>query len=656
MRNVFLVCVFVLSVISQSMWSQNADEILLTIDKEKITKDEFVRIYQKNNSRTAIDNKSVDEYLDLFINFKLKVIEAQNKGMDTAQAFVRELSGYRKQLVKPYLVDSAVDEQLMKEAFERMQFDIRASHILIAVSKDATPKDTLDAYNKILKIRERILKGEKFETLAIENSEDPSAKTNSGDLGYFTVFQMVYPFESAAYSTEVGNLTMPVRTRFGYHLIKITDKRKAQGQVKVAHIMIAVPKDADELKQKEAESKIKDIYSKIQAGGNFEELAKENSDDKGSAKNGGELPWFGTGRMVPEFESVSFSLKNNGDISEPLKTSFGWHIIKRVDKKEMETYEEKRNEIKNKISKDARADKSKNAVIEKLKKEYNFKTDLKKLADFYKVVDTSVFSGNWDIQKAAKLTGELASFADVKIKQQDFAQYIVKEKRKRAPVEIQVYIDELYQQYINNEIITYEENNLENKYSDFKYLIKEYHDGILLFELTDQMVWSKAVKDTTGLENFYKKDPNKYMWGKRVDGAILKYKNEEVKKSVDKLMLKKAKKPFTLSEILAELNKTDSTNLIIIEEKKFSEGDNDMIDKLFFKGSAFGEDKNYYTEEINNLIFVVIQRMEPQAKTLAESKGLVTADYQAFLEAEWLKELRNKYKIEVNKEVLNKMK
>lgn len=655
-KTIFIVSLMLLGSLNFFAQDKN-EEILLTIDDQKVTKNEFERIYNKNNNKNnVIDNKSVEEYLDLFINFKLKVIEAEHLGLDTTSAFIKELEGYRKQLIKPYFTDPAVDEKLIKEAYDRMQYDIRASHILIQIDKDASPKDTLKAYNEMLTIRNRILQGEDFAKVAKETSKDPSVETNGGDLGYFTVFQMVYPFECAAFNTKVGEISMPVRTRFGYHIIKVADKRKAQGQVKVAHIMVSVPKDSNEEKQKAAEAKINEIYNKIQSGEDFAELAKQISDDKGSAKSGGELPWFGTGKMVPEFEIASFALKNKGDVSKPVKTSFGWHIIKLIDKKEMEDIETLKNEIKNKISKDARAEKSREAVIESLKKEYKYSFNQKSLSDFYKVVDNTVFEGKWELEKAKGLNKPLFTIADKTYSQQDFAEYIANNKRKRKEASINSVVNEIFNTYADEMVIAYEESQLENKYMDFKYLMKEYHDGILLFELTDQMVWSKAVKDSAGLQEFYDKNKNNYMWGDRYDAAIFKYKNDDAKKLAEKYLNSMEKKNYTFDNVLEMTNKKDSANLVLVESKKYSKGDNNDIDNMLFNSETPDNSSKIKFVENTSQIIYVKDKIAPEPKKLNEARGLVTADYQTFLEKKWIEELRNKYKVSVNKEILSTVK
>ena len=325
MKQLQILLVFFLAALSVTA---QKDKVILTIAGEPVYKSEFEYIFKKNNDDTLITREDLDEYMELFINYKLKVREAEDLGMDTTKAFRRELNSYRNQLAAPYLTDKEVTEELIKEAYERMKEEVRASHILIRVDEDADPEDTLAAYQEIMNIRNQIENGSDFEKTARLLSNDPSVKTNSGDLGYFTVFQMVYPFETVAYNTPVGELSMPVRSRFGYHLIKITDRRPARGQVQVAHIIIVSNDKMKPEQQENAKKKIDEIYNNILEGADFGEMARKYSDDKTSASKGGVLPPFGPGKMIVEFENEVYKLKTPGDISEPFKTQYGWHMIK----------------------------------------------------------------------------------------------------------------------------------------------------------------------------------------------------------------------------------------------------------------------------------------------------------------------------------------
>lgn len=623
---------------------ENNSEILLKIDNKEITKSEFERIYKKNNNENTLDKKSLEEYLDLFINFKLKVLEAENLGLDTTKAFKKELKGYRNQLAKPYLTDKNVNEALLKEAYDRMLYDINASHILFTLESDASPEDTLRIYNKIIDLRNRILNGEKFGKIARKHSQDPSAKSNGGNLGFFTAFQMVYPFESVTYNTKVNEVSMPCRTKFGYHIIKVHEKRDAQGEIKVAHIMVATPNSSTPENVAKAKDKISTIFDKLKAGEEFSLLAKESSDDKGSAKKGGELPWFGTGRMVPEFEKAAFALINKGDISEPIKTNFGWHIIKLVDKKGIIPYEDLKAELKNKISRDERANKGRKAIIARLKSEYNYKEYKKNINPLYALIDTSVYTMEWSAEKAKNLNKTLFAFADNKFTQYDFAKYLAS-KRVRMNMSLNKAVDFYYNVFINETIIKYEESRLEEKYPEFMFLMKEYHDGILLFELTDKMVWSKAIKDSIGLESFHKQNKDNYMWGERAEATIFHCANEKVKAATQKLIAKKEKKGYSNEDILNIINKKNENNLKT-ETEIYSKGDNDLADFYVWKEGEVKEDNTIFT----------YKKLAPMPKSLKEARGLITADYQSHLEEKWILELKNKYKVTVNKDVLTHIK
>lgn len=648
--NVLFATLLSCSIISNAQTA--TDPVLMTVAGKNITKSEFEAIYHKNNTKNAAsDAKSLEDYLQLFINFKLKVKEAEELGLDTVTAFKNELEGYRKQLAAPYLTDNEVNDKLLKEAYDRMKKDVKASHILIKCDATALPKDTLIAYNKAIAARNRILKGEDFAKVAKELSEDPSAKDNGGDLGYFTSMQMVYAFESAAFNAELNKVTMPIRTRFGYHIILKTEERANQGQITVAHIMVKTPqKDANvkDTSKVDPKAKIDELYAKVKAGANFAEMAQQYSDDKGSAKKGGELPMFGTGRMVIEFEKAAFALKNDGDISAPVQTQYGWHIIKRISKKEIGTFDELKPELKGKIGKDSRSQNGKESMIAKIKKQYNFKENLLLRNEFVKVMDTTYFEAKWKSASAAKLTKDgLFTLGEKSYSQKDFAVYLENHQSKRAKTDYTILVNDMYKEFVNESALAYEEGKLAAKYPEFKALLQEYRDGILLFDLTDKNVWSMAVKDTSGLKDFYEKNKDKYMWETRAEATVYKCANEKVAEEVRKMLKDKAKKKYTNDDILKAINKDSQLNLNI-ESGKYSKGDNEIVDKFEWKK---GLSANATMDK--QVVFVDFETiLPPQNKTIPEAKGLITADYQNFLEKQWIASLRSKYKFTVNQEVL----
>jgi len=635
-------------VMSSSMAQKNDQAVLMTIGGNNVTVSEFENVYHKNNSKeTAKDAKSLNEYIDLFVNFKLKVKEAEELGLDTAKAFKDELAGYRKQLAQPYLTDKNVNEQLLTETYNRLKMDVHAAHILIKVNENALPKDTLEAYNKIMKIRARILKGEDFSKVAAEKgiSDDPSAIENGGDLGYFTALQMVYPFETAAYTTKIGEISMPVRTRYGYHIVKVIDRRPAQGEVLTAHIMIRTPQKMSADDSLKLYSKMTEIYGKLKEGGKFDEFAQQYSDDKSSAKKGGELPWFGTGKMPIEFEQAAFAIKNKGEYSPIIRTKYGWHIIKLIDTRGLASFDAMKNELKSKVSKDSRSQVGRTSLIAKAKVEYKFKENLKTRDEFYKLIDSNFFKGTWDPIKSEKLKKPMFNLNDKVYTQADFATFLAAHQTQRPKIDPIAVVDPLYQQFVDESVIAYEESRLDQKYPEFKALMQEYRDGILLFELTDQKVWSKAVKDTVGAKEFYDKNKNKYMWEERAEASIYTAKDEKIAKQLRKLLQKKK----TEKEILEELNKDSQLNLSV-ETRVFNKGENEFLDKNWNPSTTSAD----ITDTKNNKVVIVVvdKLLAPTPKSYQDSKGLVTADYQTYLEKEWIDSLKKKYAVQIDKTVL----
>ncbi len=656
---VLLVTVFVLTINAQEK-----DPVLLSIGGKDVKLSEFSAIFNKNNSKEKITKASIEEYLDLYIKFKLKVREAEALGYDTLPKFTKELAGYRGQLALPYLTDKEVTEGLIKEAYERMKWDVRASHILFKVKENAIPEDTLAAYFLAMKLRKRILKGADFESLAKEVSSDPSAKKNAGDLGYFSALHMVYPFESAAYETEIGGISMPVRTKFGYHILKVVDKRPARANIRVAHIMV---KHDDKSNSKNisttkvsvdgAQLKIKEIYSKLKEGEDFAVLAKQFSDDTGSAKRGGELPEFNTGKMVENFENTAYDLAKDGDYAEPIKTDFGWHIIKRLSLKTLQPFAELENELKAKVARDSRSNKSKQALLQRIKDENNFVENINERNDFYNVINKEEYmAGTWEASKADKykalMFGFYAEDGDkFEYTQADFATAFVRNKyanRGNFEFSLEAEINRLYAKIVSNKTIAFKDSRLSKTNTEFRLLMQEYRDGILLFDLTDEKVWSKAVKDSVGLNAFYEKNKSNYNWGQRAEATIYSCNDAEIAKKVKKLISKKSKNGLNNEDLLKLIN-VDSQLALKIEEDKYSKGSNLEVDQAIWeKGtiSTINKDNSIVIVEVKNVL-------APKVKSLNEIKGLITSDYQNYLENEWIKELRAKYTVVVNKEVLN---
>lgn len=486
----------VLVFFSIAIVAQKKDKVLMTIDGEEIMISEFKRVYEKNLD--AIDNeeaKDLNKNLDLFINYKLKVNEAYAIQLDTLPSYIKEMKMYRNQLATPYIQDSTYVNRLVKDAYFRTKNEIKAKHILIRTPKIPTSKDTLDAFKKITEIRNRIINGEDFEEVAESVSEDPSARTdlksgrkgNRGNLGYFSAFKMVYPFENAVYTTKVGEVSMPFKTRFGYHIVKVDSLKPSRGEVEVAHILI-------QDKSEKGKELIDSIYNRLENDEQFKMLARKYSDDRGSRSKGGKLRKFGSGVMVQPFDKIAFSLTKEGAYSKPFKTRFGWHVIQLIKKHPVQSFQELKGELTNRIRSTDRLQLSEKAVVNKLKKTYSVKefNDAKSILDLKNIRELSTDT----------LNATLFKINEKEIKQSDFISFI---KRKRN-----TSIFDLYKEFKNEEILNYYKDNLEKTEPEFAHLLKEYEDGLLLFELMQRKIWDKASKDTLGLQNFYKLRLNNY--------------------------------------------------------------------------------------------------------------------------------------------------
>lgn len=523
--------------------------VIETIAGKPVYVSEFDYVYRKNNAnaKDAYTSASINEYLELFTNFKLKVKEAEALGLDSAESFKKELEGYKKQLAQPYLTEKSATDMLAKEAYERMKEEVNASHILITVSPDADPSDTLKTYNTLLDIRNKAVAGGNFDDLAVQYSMDPSAKSNKGNLGYFTSLQMVYPFENAAFKTPVGNVSPIIRTRFGYHILKVNNKRKSQGEVHTAHIMIRATSGMPASDSLAAKQKIDEIYARLQKGDNWDQLAEQFSEDVNSKTKGGELPWFTTGRMIPNFEDVAFALTTKGEYSKPVLTPYGWHIIKLLEKKELQPYSELETSIKGKVAKDSRSELNRTMLIQRLRKENALVEYPKALESAVALADSSLLLGTWTKNIDGANNATLFTINNGKYFTNDFFKFIASYNRRAKDAKgasAAQYMRTLYKQFLEEKLVAYEEDHLDTKYEDYRMLIKEYRDGILLFQLMDEKVWSKAIEDTTGLKEFYNNQQVNYQWESRAHAKVYSLANESFLSNL-KEELKKDRYPIS---------------------------------------------------------------------------------------------------------------
>ncbi len=689
------------AVLSVSVFAQTADPVIMTIGGKPVNKSEFESVFRKNNSKTTSDPKAVKDYAELFSLFKMKVFEAESMGLDTASSFKTELAGYRRQLAQPYLTDKNTNENLITEAYERMKWEVKASHILIRCSDIEFPKDTLECWTRATLIRnaivgklpsssqiaeyDKLLKNttviksdfakkdsgmyksklnsvknlaeyyknggaDKFVGIAPKTSDDPSVPDNKGDLGYFSSLDMVYPFETTAYNTKPGEVSQVVRTKYGYHIVKVYDKRVNRGEITVAHIMVKFPKDATEADKKNLKTKIDELNAKLKAGEKFEDVARSFSDDKQSSDRGGQLAPFKAGKVPKDFEDAAFSLKKDGDITEPVMSQYGWHIIKRIEVKGLAPLDQMKTEIKGRVARDSRSQMGRVALIARVKKENGFKQNLANRDEILKVIDTTYLTATWKASRADKLGNkEIISFNKKSYGMKEFAQFLEQQMIFRSPTDLKDLVGQIYEKWVEEVVVAYEDAQLEATRIDFKNLLHEYRDGILLFDLTDQKVWSKAVRDTAGLKEFYQKNKNNYMWDERADVSTYRCLDEKIAAEVRKMLAKgKSEK-----EIIETINKTSQLN-VSVDNVMYLKGENQYLADSWKEGVVA---KDYKEERGTRFLVIKVNKvLQKSPKALNEAKGLVTADFQVNLEKEWIAYLKNKYPVKIDEAVLSTIK
>ena len=626
--------------------SSSAQEVLFSVNGNEVSTEEFVAVYQKNKGiGESIDPKTPQEYLDLYINFKLKIAEALEQKRDTAPSFKREFSGYRAQLAKPYLSDQNVEELMVREAYERLGEEINASHIMFALPADALPADTLRVYNSMLQLRKQIISDGKltFEAAASKRSDDTWSAERGGSLGWFTAFNMVYPFENAAYNTAVGEISMPIRSQFGYHLVKVNDRRPASGKVKVRHLFFVSNENTEMGQQQRAQRSAEEVYRRLNAGESFEQLVHAFSEDRKTNKKGGELPAFGINEMMPEFESAAFALEQPGDFSQPIKTSIGWHIIQLVEKQPLASFESLKGEITQKVKRDSRSDVGASRFVKRIKKEY----ELEVLESWYnktvQLVDIDAFkSGTWQAP-ALKRDRTVVRWNGGDLTQSMLLEMWSKNQRFKAQSGVVEHLRSLFMNWVDAEIIAYEDSKLEEKYPDFKNLVREYKEGILLFDITQDEVWNKAAKDSAGIALEYERIKNEYRWEDRIDYNYWVCSDMKHAKKIAKWIAKGQ------SDKVAKLLAKEDALDIISKNGLSQQGDNALFTEMWSTqvgvvGPVELASGKYGVLQVNSFV--------PSApKALNEIRGIVIASYQNRLEAQWVSDLKAKYEVKIDKEV-----
>ncbi|OUD28287.1 peptidylprolyl isomerase [Flavobacterium psychrophilum] len=648
-----IIACFALAINSLAFAQSDKKEVLFTIDDKPYYTDEFSRVYNKNIDLVKDESqKDLNKYMELFVGYKLKINKANKIGLQNNEKYINELKSYRTQLSKNYTSDTKVTKALIEEGYNRSLKEIRASHILITVDENAVPADTLKAYNQAIDIRKKALVGEKFEDLAVTFSQDPSSKENKGDLGYFSAFRMIYPFETVAYNTKKGQISMPVRTKFGYHLIYITDSRENRGEITVAHIMILKsPKAESEITTTEkAKATIQDIYTKLKQGENFESLASQFSQDKNSAPKGGLLPRFASGQLSSEeFENAAFALTKPKEYSAPFESQFGWHIVKLVEKQPIKKLNEMEKELDEKIRKDDRSRLITNSLTNKLRKKYTIVRNEKLYAQIKTLVTDKIYVSQWKLP--ANLKDYDSNLFKIENKSITGTQFLsILEAQQKSDLKIKPVgklVDFVYQNFVDAQMTDYYNDNLEKEFPDFANVIEEYRDGLLLFDLMEKEIWEKAKQDTLALKKYYNANKLQYQWKNRAEVLVASSTKEGVAKEARKLLNKDQTDDF----IKTTLNTKEVVN-VMIKKENYEEGAENFPKKVEFKtgvSEIYKDGEFYFVNKVSKII-------PASVKTFDEAHGRVVNDYQQYLEDNWVSNLKKEFKVNINQEVFERMK
>ncbi|HRO42897.1 MAG TPA: peptidylprolyl isomerase [Flavipsychrobacter sp.] len=636
-----------------SGWGQT----LFTYGSNPVTKQEFLRNYQKNalNKKPDFSEAALREYLDLYSLFRMKVKEAELQHMDTIPSIQRELDNYRKQLAKNYLTDAQVTNRLYREAYDRMKEERKVAHILLMAPANMGGEDTLKLFKRMDSIYTAITKKKAdFGALASQYSEDRGSKERGGEIGFMTSLQTLYPFENAVYTTDIGKVSTPFRTQLGYHIVKVLEKRPARGEVQVAQILVSTPKSRGDEGVEAARKRVDSIQNDLKKGVDFSKLVTKYSDDKFTVNDGGVMEPFGVGRMIPAFEDAAFALKKPGDVSAPIQTEYGFHIIKLVQKNPLQPYDTLLSQIKRQVENDSRAQIARELYFEKVKQTNGYKEYPAQLEEVVKrmaaVPDTGENANTFKTSDFKDLNKTLFTLGGNNYTQHDFISFAENLTRGRLMGQKQVVVRDIYKLYTDRIINDFQEQKLVRENDDFRNLMQEYRDGIMLFELMDKNVWGKAGRDSAGLAAFFESTKGKYQWEPGFTGVVYRFKDETALNKGLKLL--NAKKPDADEKIMEELNKDGEALSVQQGRYEFSRMPSIAKDKLV-KGKLSlpfrNEDGSFLVVKANQIY------NSTQQKSLDDARGYVVAEYQDYLEKKWNEQLRSKYPLKVEDNILRAM-
>ena len=636
--------------------AQAPDPVLFTVNGNPVTASEFTYIYSKTNQDKAdFSEPSLREYLDLYTKFKLKVQRAHDMRLDTISSLRSELDGYRRQLANSYLVDREVTDKLIRETYDRMLQDVDISHILVLSDRNAKPADTLRAYNRAMNWLRKVNAGTAFDKMALDSSEDKSVKENRGNLGFITAMlpDGYYTMEKAIYAAKPGTTLGPIRTTSGYHLVRVNTFRPARGEVEVSQILLR--KGTNEEQNVRVKLRADSIHTALKAGGKWEELVTRYTDDKATAAKGGYIGFFGINRYQKNFEDAAFGLQKDGDFSAPVESSIGWHIIKRVSHRPIGAYETVKRGLTDRVKRDSRNEVARQSMITRIKREGGYQEYPEALQKWSAMQKDTVFhTFRWKPDPAKPPTVLMRFGQNKTYTIADFEEYNARASRERmrgSGYPLAETVQKLYTSWTEEVTMQYEETQLDRKYPEFKSLMREYEEGILLFEALKQNVWDRANTDTVGLAKYFQTSlSQKYKWEERADVSFYTVKTDDPK-VVEKVRTFAAKNPT--AEVLKKFNKTGKPDVVAVLNKFYEKGKNKDLGTLWKAGDMTPVKTDAGTKTATFLKIETVQ--PPTAKALQEARGYAVADYQDYLEKQWIEELRKAYPVKVDETVLRSL-
>ncbi len=643
---------FIIACLSQLL-SQSQDPTLFTVNNESVKVSEFLYIYSKNNGKEAdYSKKSLDEYLELYKKFKLKVAKAKTLRLDTLTELKDELHMYQQQVSNSYIMDKEVTEQLIREIYERQKHDISVRHIFFQFPANNPSSDTLATYQRAMKAYNDVQKGIPFGKVVQESSDDRTNINHSGDLGYVTAMlpEGFYEVENAIYQLPLGGISKPVKSNGGYHILKVEDIRPARRELEIAQLLIKKPTErpADQSNKSSADV----VYNLLQNGADFNQLVQTHSDDQATKAKDGYIGFVGINQFEKEFEDSVFSLQNDGDISRPIESRLGWHIIKRISKKEELPYPQVKEKLKTLLEQDSRYQYARTRVIDRIKSSNGFVFQDKNVQSFITALPVEVTSFSWEVSPNLPDI-ELFKLGNKTFTSKPFAHYLKNNTEERLQfangTPAMTVVPGILNKYINEKVIEFEQEHLANTYPEFRNLMREYDEGILLFEITRQSVWDKASLDSIGLKSFFEKNKSNYKWYERalIHEYFIKSTNEAQIKSIYEFSKKKG-----VEKTLKKFNKKQKG--LITFEKDYLEKESEDMKSLswaprFTTPYSIDQEKGMTT-------WKKVEKLLPASqKTLEESKGYAIADYQDFLEKQWIAQLQHEFKVSVDQKVLDSL-